>query len=334
MDNPGWNFTKATISGPIRWFASDAQPILYMAETGLVSETETYQYKISLNIVPGVLPPPSGAQAAPSAEADPLATSGGFAIPQALPPTPRWDLAPSETGALMVAEMFGGAATQLLLQPAGGEVSALTELGALESYRGPRFARQTGTNAGSLVTAITDQNQWLAWDLTSMSKEPSKLGDAQGGLVVEYQSGFALFRNSYLDDIMSGLGENPGRLSVELSTQLGGTPSGGTKILGDSLVYDFDAVSANGEYVILAATNLGPAIVSYNPMNNLVTTVPWPETGYPPSGTLAESPSLVAVKDNDTVTVYFAFVEYVNNEPTGIRAGIVGSLSPSPSPAS
>ncbi len=327
MDIPNWNLTKATITGPIRWFASDAQPILYMAENGPVSTTETNEYKTSLNLVPDVLPPPGGGEAAPSAELDPLAKLGGFAIPQRLPPPPRWDLAAIETGALMVAEMFGGGATQLLLQPAGGEVSALTQPGDLVSYSGPRFARQTGTSAGTLVTAITDQNEWLLWDRTS--EKVSTLGDAQDGLVVEDQSDFTLFRNSYLDSAMSVLGENPGQLSVELSFQLGATPSGGTTILADSLVYDFDAVSADGEYVILAATNLGPAIVSYDPMNQEVTPVPWPETGYPPSGTLAGSPSLVAVKDNDTVTVYFAFVEYVNMEPTGIRAGIVGSPSPS-----
>ena len=332
MNIQGWNFTTATISGPIRWFASDAQPILYMAESGPVGTTETYEYQTSLNIVPGVLPPPAGAQAAPSAEVDPLAASGGFTIPQVLPPAPSWDLATTETGALMVVEMFGGAATQLLLQPAGGEVSALTQPRDLVSYRRPRFARQTGTSAGTLVTAITDQNEWLSWDVANPSEKPNTLGDAQGGLVVQAESGFAQFRNSYLDSAMSALGENPGQLSVELSFQLGATPSGGTTILGDSLVYDFDAVSADGEYVILAATNLGPAIASYDPSNQEVTPLPWPEAGYPPAGTLAWSPSLMAVASGDTVEVYFAFVEYVNNEPTGIRAGIVGSLSPSPSP--
>ena len=331
MNIQGWNFTKASITGPIRWFASDAQPFLYMAETVPLSTTKTYEYKTTLNLVPGVLPPPGGGQTASSTETDPLTTSGGFAIPQTLPPTPRWDLATIDTGALMVAESFGGAATQLLLQPVGGEVSALTQPGDLESYRGPRFARQTGTSAGTLVTAITDQNQWLSWDRTS--EKVSKLGDAQGGLVIQDQSGFAQFRNSYLDSAMSALGENPGELSVELTSQLGATSSGGTTILGDSLVYDFDAVSADSEYVILAATNLGPAIASYNPLNQEVTPVPWPETGYPPSGTLAWSPSLVAVADGDTVTVYFAFVEYVNKEATGIRAGTLGSLSPSPAPS-
>ncbi len=317
---------KATITGPIRWFASDAQPILYMAESVPLGTTRTLRYKTSVKAVPDLLPPPAGAEGSQPTDADPLATSGGFAIPQLLSPTPRWDLAASQTGALMVAERFGGATTQLLLQPAGGEVSALTEPGDLVSYRRPRFARQTGSSAGSLVTAITDQNQWLSWDRTS--KRVSKLGDAQGGLVVEDQSGFALFRNSYLDDTMSALGENPGQLSVELSAELGATPSGGTTILGDSLVYDFDAVAADSEYVILAATNLGPALAAYDPSNNQVTPVPWPVSGYPPSGTLAWSPSLVAVASGDTVTVYFAFVEYVDKEPTGIRAGIVGSLSP------
>ncbi len=326
MNIQGWNFTKATISGPIRWFESNAQLILYMAESGPLSKTETHEYKTSLKIVPGVLPIPSGSQEAVSADADPLATSGGFAIRQTLPPTPRWDLAASVNGALMVAERFGGGRTQLLLQLAGGEVSALTEPDDSGSYTGPRFARQTGTSAGTLVTAITDQNQWQLWDRTS--EKVSTLGDAQGGLMVQDQSAFALFRNSYLDSAMSALGENPGQLSVELSFQLGATPSGGTTILGDSLVYDFDAVSADGAYVILAATNLGPVIASYNPMNQEITLVPWPETDYPPSGTLAWSPSLVAVASGDTVEVYFAFVEFVNNEPTGIRAGIVGSLSP------
>ena len=77
MNIQGWNFTKATISGPIRWYASNAQPILYMAATGPVSTTETYEYKTTLNLVPDVLPPPGGGEAAPSDEVDPLARSGG-----------------------------------------------------------------------------------------------------------------------------------------------------------------------------------------------------------------------------------------------------------------
>ncbi len=322
MNIQGWNFTTVAITGPIGWWkSSDPIPFLYMAGNRTVNEV----YTTGLNIVEGVLPPPSGTQETPTTETDPLAASGGFAIPQTLPPTPRWDLATIEAGALMVAESFGGAATQLLLQPVGGEVSALTQPGDLVSYRGPRFARQTDTSADTLVTAITDQNQWLSWDLAS--EKVSQLGDAQGGLVVQAESGFAQFRNSYLDSAMSALGENPGELSVELVSQLGATPSDDTTILGDSLVYDFDAVSADSEYVILAATNLGPAIASYDPSNQEVTPLPWPEPGYPPAGTLAWSPSLVAVTDGDTVTVYFAFVEYVNKEATGIRAGILGSDS-------
>jgi len=322
MEIQDWTLKKATITGPIRWFGSEARPILYMAETGPLSSKVTFRYKTTLHAIPGVLPAPPGAAAAAPAAADPLASSGGFAIPQLLSPAPAWDLAPGADGTLMVAGRFGGGRTQLLLQAAGGEVSALTEPGDLASYSGPRFARQGAPGAGALVTAISDQNEWLLWDRAS--ETVTKLGEAQDGLVVEDQGRFALFRNGALDDTMSALGENPGRLSVELSSRLTGTSSGATPILGGSLVYDFDAVAADGQFVVLAATNRGPVLVVFEPSGETVTELAWPDSSYPPSGTWAWSPSLLAGDG----AVYFAFVEYRGTEPSGIRAGLIVSPAP------
>ena len=170
-----------------------------------------------------------------------------------------WDVAATTggfAGAFVVAK---GAKNPVYLAAPGGQQARVSPADSWASYAFPRFV--AGTAEMTLTAVSEDRALEIFTGTAGGFGPPHAIVDTRMGLVLRDRHGFAVVYKLPASGAARGAGATPGLLRyarLDAAWNLASTPS---SPLGDTLVYELDAVARDARTVIFASTGEGTALV-------------------------------------------------------------------------